>query len=212
MIPNPFAIKTFCCLVISLLFSFNIRGQHHHETAQAQPEFATNIEAQPLLAQALRIGEALSHIGSALPTTAINQLQALKHQPYDQETLRKVQEILDPYCLAIVDINPESRVKVGPGPAQATLMQEGWTTFLVKVHNQAHVTAEMQVESPNAQPILHSSTRSPRMKARSGICPKIQERTVLFRHPMPGSYGRWGHGSLWTSGSHNPAGFGSLPV
>jgi hypothetical protein len=65
-----------------------------------------------------------------------------------------VQEILDPYCLAIIDINPESRVKVTQGSAQPTLIQEGWTTFLVKVHNQAHVTAALQAESPNAQPVF----------------------------------------------------------
>ncbi|MEX2592951.1 MAG: CehA/McbA family metallohydrolase [Anditalea sp.] len=164
-------MKNFCCLCIFLLFSLNIQGQHHHETALKQPEFAANVEAQPFLAQALRVGEALSAIGSALPSEAINQLQALKHLPYDRKTVEKVQEILDPYCLAVVDINPESRVSVTPGLAQPILVQDGWTTFLVKVQNQAHITAALVAESPHSQPVLHRSTSSPRMKEENKLTP-----------------------------------------
>jgi hypothetical protein len=59
-----------------------------------------------------------------------------------------VQEILDPYCLAIVNINPESRVKVLRGAAKPRLIQNGWVSYLVKVNNDAGVTSQLQVESP----------------------------------------------------------------
>src|SRR5207249_3169107 len=61
-----------------------------------------------------------------------------------------VQQVLDNYCLFGVNINPESRVKVAPGPAKPELVEKGWRQFLVKVHNEAGVTAELRAESPNA--------------------------------------------------------------
>ncbi len=37
-------------------------------------------------------------------------------------------------------------------------MQNGWTVFLIKVNNQAGVTAELQARSPNAEPVFKPST------------------------------------------------------
>jgi hypothetical protein len=37
-------------------------------------------------------------------------------------------------------------------------MQNGWTSFLVKVQNEAGVTAKLQAESANAQPVLHMTS------------------------------------------------------
>ena len=95
--------------------------------------------------------------GTALATTA-----ALKQatQAGDQaRSVRAVQAALDPYCLVMVNINPESRVKVAPGPARPVLAQAGWRQFLVKVHNESGVTAELKAISPNAAP-LHGSPLS----------------------------------------------------
>jgi len=47
-------------------------------------------------------------------------------------------------------------VKVAQGPADPYLMQHGWTQFLVKVNNQAGVTAALKTQSPNAAQ-LHNS-------------------------------------------------------
>ena len=60
-----------------------------------------------------------------------------------------------------VNINPESRVKVKEGPVNKELMQQGWRTFLVKVHNEAGVTAPLAAESTNAAPLYKRSTGSP---------------------------------------------------
>ena len=51
--------------------------------------------------------------------------------------MEQIQRVLDHHCLAGVDINPESRVKVQQGPAKAELVEQGWRAFLVKVQNQA---------------------------------------------------------------------------
>ncbi len=71
-----------------------------------------------------------------------------------------IQKILDPLCLVEVNINPESRVKAQLGPAPKKLVEQGWRVFLVKVHNQAGVTARLRCTSPNAAP-LHDSNNSP---------------------------------------------------
>lgn len=65
----------------------------------------------------------------------------------DQEAMERV---LDARTLFRVSINPESRVKVARGAAAAELSQGGWRTFLVRVENEAGVTARLQLESPSA--------------------------------------------------------------
>lgn len=163
---------TFSLLYTVLLFdSIRLMAQEHHHHGEAAKTEGREVEAQPFLAQALRVGEALTHIGSALPQAAIMQLQALRNLPYDEHTTIKIQEILDPYCLAVVEISPESRVKVSEGQAIPVLMQEGWTTFLIKVRNEANITAELQVESPNDQPIYRAPSRAPRVKEENKISP-----------------------------------------
>ena len=37
----------------------------------------------------------------------------------------------------------------------AKLSQGGWTSFLIKVHNQAGVTARLEAQSKNAQPVFY---------------------------------------------------------
>ena len=72
--------------------------------------------------------------------------------------IRTIQQILDPHCLAGIEINPESRVKSTQGPARPRLVQNGWSVFLVKVNNLAGVTAELVAESPNAAPLYRPSS------------------------------------------------------
>ncbi|MEJ7589537.1 MAG: CehA/McbA family metallohydrolase [Ferruginibacter sp.] len=74
-----------------------------------------------------------------------------------------MQQILDPYCLAFININPETRVKVERGPATAKLVQGGWVSFLIKVNNQAGVTAQLEAESINAATPLYVSSFTARV-------------------------------------------------
>ncbi|GAB2575259.1 CehA/McbA family metallohydrolase [Spirosoma areae] len=147
----------FCLVTIRLLLPVSLTAQHHadhttpHTGRGLTLPIVTDIEPQPLLAQAIRLQEALSFLGSSLSEADIKRLKGLQQKTPNTETVTQIQSILDPYCLAMVTINPEARVKVVRGPAPANLMQSGWTSFLVKVQNEANVTAELQVESPNAQ-------------------------------------------------------------
>lgn len=131
-------------------------------TSQAQnnasSEIISDVEPQPLLAQAIRLKDALDFLGNSLSKNDVDALNILQQKSYSSETSIAIQNILDPYCLAMIDINPEARVKVAGGFAKAELVQGGWRSFLVKVHNEAGVTAQLQVQSENAKPDLHISS------------------------------------------------------
>ena len=76
----------------------------------------------------------------------------LAHEPAEAQAVARLQEILDPYVLVEIEINPESRVKVSQASAKPVLMEGGTRIFLAKVLNQAGVTAPLEVESPNSGP------------------------------------------------------------
>ena len=138
-------------------------AQHEHRLT-AFPVIS-GIEPQPLLAQAIRLNDALTFLGSSLSKEDANHLKELQKMPLTDETSKTIQGILDPYCLALVDINPEARVKVTRGSAEARLIQNGWTSFLIKVHNEARSTAQLQVESPNADPAFYNAVGRPQPHA-----------------------------------------------
>jgi hypothetical protein len=166
--------KASVVILLLLPFAYAV-GQHDHAT-HSSPALS-NVDSQPLLAQALRLKDALAFLGSALSDADKAKLIALEHQKPGDEVSKAIQEILDPYCLAIVNINPESRVKLDRGQAPARLMQNGWTTFLVKVMNDAGATAQLHVESPNAASPLFAPSFDPKVKDEK----KLSEGQVANR-------------------------------
>ncbi len=137
-------------LVVLLAWSSNLSLQ-----AQTELPGIENVEVQPLLVQANRLMEALDYLGAPLSDQSRKLLDQAR-QAEDGSARQLVQQAFDPLCLAGITINPESRVKVVPGPAPRELNQNGWRVFLVKVDNQAGVTAPLQAESPQALPIAGS--------------------------------------------------------
>ncbi|PHS01126.1 MAG: hypothetical protein COA78_23145, partial [Blastopirellula sp.] len=115
------------------------------------------IAAQPLKAQVTRLIQALDYLGEPLTAKQKADLKAASAMTDDDDVAEAIQNVLDPMCLALVNINPESRVKGAIGPAKAELAEQGWRVFLVKVHNEAGVTAPLRVTSPNALPITRRS-------------------------------------------------------
>lgn len=130
-------------------------------TAPAQQvPLVEDVPLQPLKAQVRRVVEALEFLGEPLTAAEAAVLRtALESDAPESAT--QLQKLLDTRVLAMVNINPESRVKVGPGNARKQLVQNGWSVFLVKVHNEAGVTAPLKVSSPNAAPVQKPSTGSP---------------------------------------------------
>jgi len=177
------AILVFILWVFASVIPLHAQHQQHEHHA------VTPVEAQPLLAQALRLQEALTFLGSPLPEGDINRLKALQHETPSAETTRSIQEILDPYCLAVVSINPEARVKVTRGEAPASLVQGGWTSYLIKVHNDANVTAQLEAESPNTVTPVHAPSYNPRVKKEHVITPgqvanRFMEMLVYRNRPL----------------------------
>ena len=121
--------------------------------APAQQPTVTGIDRQPFVAATERLIEAMKYSGTPLDDVTVTSLRAASKLRKDSEAVERIQTILDPLCLAVVNINDESRVKVAAGRVNKELMQGGWRTFLVKVHNQAGVTPKLIVNSPNAAPV-----------------------------------------------------------
>jgi hypothetical protein len=155
--------KTFTRILVILFAPLLLLAQQHDHAA---PAVTVNVEPQPLLAQAMRLQEALSFSGNSLSATDAQRLKVLSNKPLTDETVKGVQAILDPYCLNVVTINPEGRVKVDRGAAKAVLVQGGWTSFLVKVHNEAGITAKLEAESPNGAKPYHSPSFGSRVEKK----------------------------------------------
>src|SRR5436190_16394587 len=116
----------------------------------------TRVELQPLAAQVERVLQALESTGSPVTAGQHKAIRAALSESDETTAVEKIQKLLDPLCLVGVLINPESRVTVQAGPAPKELIEQGWRVFLVKVNNQAGVTAPLRCSSPNAAP-LHES-------------------------------------------------------
>ena len=112
-----------------------------------------DVEFQPLSAQAKRVVEAMDLLGAPLSTGDRSAVLAAAQGTGGPEAVAKIEKTLDNYCLLVVDVNPESRVKVARGPAAAKLVEQGWRTFLIRVNNEAGVTAALHIDSPNAKPL-----------------------------------------------------------
>ncbi len=121
----------------------------------------SDVAAQPLKAQVKRLTESLEFLGQPLTKEQQESLSAALAKEDDAACVEALQAVLDPLCIAGVNVNPESRVKAVPGTAPAKLTQQGWKVFLVKVHNEAGVTAPLRASSPNAAPLVKGSSGSP---------------------------------------------------
>lgn len=113
------------------------------------------VEPQPLAANIVRVIEALEQLGKPLPVPIRAELTRLG-QARDAE---KLQQVLDPYVLLSVHINPEARVKAARGGAPAVLQQAGYTPVIVKVVNEAGGTQVLRIGSPQSGPVYAGMSR-----------------------------------------------------
>src|SRR5262249_43575770 len=132
------------------------------------------IELQPLTSQVKRLVETLDYLGAPLTGDDKQRLEQTISEYHATKTVAEIQRVLDPYCLFDIHINPESRVKVTAGAAKPELVQNGWRTFLIKVHNDAGVTAELKAQSQQAERVFS------RGKDGSSLNPR-PEQTIATR-------------------------------
>ncbi|HTK75296.1 MAG TPA: CehA/McbA family metallohydrolase, partial [Gemmataceae bacterium] len=101
---------------------------------------------QPLAANVRRVLDALDLLGRPLDADLTKRL----NDAVTAEDAGRLQELLDPHLLCVVTVNPESRIKVERGRADAMLQQAGYIPFLVKVVNQGTVKSRLRLTSPQA--------------------------------------------------------------
>ncbi len=138
------------CVSIAALSLLWLSGTQPSIAEEPPLPVVGRVDPQPLVAQVSRVVQTLENLGSPLTAEQQQALDRATQIVEPQDKVRQIQAVLDPLCLAAVNVNPESRVKVARGPAAAQLVQHGWRVFLVKVHNEAGVTAALRVSSPNA--------------------------------------------------------------
>ncbi len=94
--------------------------------------------------------KALEDAPAPLPAETVRAVRALLvDKPDDPDAaVRAVQKLLDPHCLLVVSINPESRVKATRGPAVIELHRDRPTVVLLKVHNDGGVTHRLRLSGP----------------------------------------------------------------
>src|SRR3984885_14580608 len=135
--------------------------QHSHATEGPIGDDLPAVPIQPLAQQARRLQAALEFLGQPFPRSTHDALNKALAEHEDQTAANSLQLALDPFVLALVDINAESRVKVQRGPADAALVQGGSRFFLVKVINRAGVTSPLVATSPNSGNVYIRSTGNP---------------------------------------------------
>ena len=138
---------TFLCLIASIATAGG---------AWCEVPVITVKELQPFAAQVRRVAQALEHAGSPLSAGQMQSLDRALAETDPGLASARIQSVLDPQVLFAVHINPEMRVKVARGDAKPALLEAGWKTFLVKVHNQSGTTAELRAASPQAERLYNS--------------------------------------------------------
>ncbi len=94
--------------------------------------------------------ETLERLKSPLPPETAKQLTALlsAHPADSAKQAIDVQKLLDPHCLVLIAINPESRVKAVRGPRPAILPFGRAVGVLVKIDNEGGVTHPLRLTGP----------------------------------------------------------------
>ena len=107
------------------------------------------VEGQPLAANIERLDQALEYLGAPLP----DDIRPAIRRAGQARDAKVLQELLDPRVLLVVHINPEARVKLVRGPANAEIQQSGYTPVLVKVINESGGTSRLHIGSPQSGPV-----------------------------------------------------------
>ncbi|HWB10721.1 MAG TPA: CehA/McbA family metallohydrolase [Pirellulales bacterium] len=121
--------------------------------AETSPPIA--VEAQPLAANLQRLQQALDYLGTPLSEQTSTNLQEAARS----EDAELLQAAIDPQVAFVVEINPESRVRVARGQAPARLQQGGFTPFVVKVVNYGEVTQPLRIHSPAGGAVYSGENR-----------------------------------------------------
>ena len=188
---KPFHIqigRLMASLFLFIVLTGLIRaGQAQTEHQHANP---LKVPLQPLAQQARRVQVTLDYLGQPLTDAEQRQINEAVAAAEEEAAVQKLQEILDKHVLAVVEINPESRVSIKEGAARPELVQAGTRLFLVKVINQAGITSPLVVESPNTGRVSIPSSASggspePQMKlTQADVRDRWAEISLYNKSPL----------------------------
>ena len=114
------------------------------------------VERQPLLAQVRRLQEAMKQIGSPLSDDLQRGIKELNSVNEEARVAARVQELLDPLCLAAVTLQRDAKPLVVSRGGEVPLVEQGWRPSLIKVINEPELRVRLRIGSPNAHPLPHS--------------------------------------------------------
>ena len=168
--------------LLALTLTLDARQGHVHPILE--------VPLQPFAQQARRLETALRFLGQPLRPPDHEAINAALAMTDERAAVARLQAVLDPYVLAQVHINPESRVRVEQGAARPELVQGGTRLFLVKVINEAGVTAPLTVQSPNIGRVFISAWTSggvpePEMRlTQADVRDRWAEMSIYTEQPM----------------------------
>ena len=173
---------TGACIVAVLLASPRFEAQPDQRVPRL------SVPLQPLAQQVRRLETALNYLGQPLSPVDRQAIDDAVSMTDEEAATERLQATLDKYVLAVVRINPESRVSVEQGPAKPEVVEGGTRLFLVKVLNEANVTAPLRVESPNSGNTYVRSDGSPE-PAHQLTGRDVRDRwaaiSIYDKRPMP---------------------------
>ena len=131
------------------------------------------VEAQPLAAQVRRVAEALDLLGQPLPPGPRARLdEALATARAGRRWSGRSRRRSTRSAWSASRSTPRAGSRSARARPPAALVQHGWRVFLVKVHNEAGVTAELKATSPNAAPAVPAARPTPRAQAGDPARPR----------------------------------------
>jgi hypothetical protein len=163
-----------------------------HAQEHVHPTSTEGVPLQPLAQQARRLETALAYLGQPLPSDDRKALDEAVAMADESKGASRLQDVLDRHTLVTVHINPESRVKVEQAAANPELVQGGTRLFLVKVINEAGVTAPLAVQSPNSGRVF--------VPSRGGVGVPEPPKELTDRDVRE----RWADISLYTASPMRP--------
>jgi hypothetical protein len=182
MIPR---LSCFLLIPLILLSGCAQKNSTVSEESHYPLPVVSEVDLQPLTEHVRRLARQLEYLGSPLQASTLSQLESAFSLAPGQEAVEKIQAILDPLCIIGVNINPESRVKAQQGPAQPGLYQSESKSFLVKIINEAGVTARLKV-AYTGEPAEQMQHHGQQMQMPAEATPLFHVKTYM-------AGGRWLH-------------------
>lgn len=109
---------------------------------------ALHVEPQPYFAGVNRAIEALANLGAPLTPQDVAQIAALSRQN-DLAAVEAAEKILGRYTIGRLAIDANGSLRIAPGDAQRTLVEQGWRMFLLRVENSSGRTESLSISVGN---------------------------------------------------------------